>query len=113
MLGAFRLLQQSGQVSRPDFLDWQGVPEEPGELPQLLDAIGVRVLMYPVDQGKVLGQAEARHSFVGEDHQVLDDPVRLQAFPRPDFDRLPFLIEDDLGLWNGEVHGSSTPSRKS
>ena len=72
---------------------------------QRLDLLGVRAVVDAVDERlgvlaltDVLGDGPIR-----EQHQLLDQPVRLLALLADDLDRHAFVVEDDLDLGRVEV----------
>ena len=85
-------------------------PKKSCELPQIFDSVRVRILVYPIDQRKVLTQAEGGHRLVREDHKVLNDPVRLEAQPRADLEGLPVSVQDNFRLGNRKVDRPRLPA---
>ena len=100
---AARFVEQARQVRWPHGPAWQRMAEETCEVAEILDSIRVGLFVNPVDQGKALGQAEMGHRLVGQDHQVLDDPVSLEPLSRNDRDRLSVVVQDDFRFGDREV----------
>ena len=77
------------------------------ELPHLLL---VGSLMSPVQKRQFSPEILFRHSLIGEEHKILNDPGRGIPFIRLDRHRVPVLIQLDLCLREVKINRSPLPS---
>ncbi len=82
----------------------EGVPETRHELLELLHLERVGRLVDPVEPRNAARLEELRHRLVGEQHELLDDPVRDVPLGRDDGLDLSGLVEHHLGFVEIEVN---------
>ena len=85
-------------------------PRLDDELLELLHLQRVGRLVHPVEPGNAARLEELRHRLVGEQHELLDDPVRDVPLRRDDRLDLPRLVEHDLGFVEVEVDRAEPPA---
>ena len=101
---------QAGHVERPNRIGRQRLVEDPRHTSQPLESILRRRLVDPIQHRQLVFSAEPGDRLVREDHQVLDDPVRLQPRTRVDRGGTALLVQLHVGLRQGEVDGATLPA---
>jgi hypothetical protein len=78
---ALDLLEDGLEVLRPDLLELggQAVPERRDELRELLDALGIRLLVDAVEGGRSRVRELLRHRLVRGQHELLDGAHAVEA----------------------------------
>ena len=73
---------------------------------------GIRLFVHPVERRHADPLEVRRHGFVGQQHELLDQPMR--DVPLGGHDRLdrPCIVEHDLGLRQIEVDRSAPPAAR-
>ena len=102
---ALDLAEDELEVLRPDGLEMRGhaVAERGHQLGELLDALGIGLLVDAEERGHAgLGQP-GRHRLVGREHELLDEPHAVQPLGGHDAGHLPRGAEHELGLREVEV----------
>ncbi len=88
----------------------EGVAERRDEGLEDLDLRRIGGLVDAVDRGHLPPLQFRRDGLVGEQHELLDEAVRVVALGRGDGLDLPFLVQPDLGLGQVEVDRSPAPA---
>ncbi len=78
-------------------------PTELDDLAQGLELLGARLLVDAVEQAQALRLQRLGGGDVGEDHEVLDQPVRVEALAEGDRQDLALVGEHDAPLGEVEV----------
>ena len=65
------------------------------------------LIMHAIDQGRALGFKFFGRGDVGRDHELLDQPMRVEAERGSDAAHAPGFVELDLALGQIEVEGSA------
>ena len=88
----------------------QLVSEVFGKLAQAVELLRIRILVDTIDEGRILRLAFFsdifRHAAVGQQHELLDEPVALLALFLDHIQRLAGLVHDDFHLGPLERDGS-------
>ena len=111
VLGAGDAVEQAVEVGGLEHLALgEGQADGSDDLAQRLELLGVRLLVDAVEQVDALRFQRLGGGDVGEDHEVLDDPVGVEAVAEGDRQDLALVGEDDPAL--GQVEVERRPHRR-
>ena len=88
-------------------LGGQAIAERRDELRELLDALGIGLLVDAIQGGRARAGELLRHRLVGGQHEFLDGAHAVEACVGDDPRHLAELVEHELGL--GQVEGERPP----
>ena len=83
----------------PGELDADGAQE----LDEIVELLHARRIMSAIEQRRMRGLQSFGGGDIGEDHEFLDQPMRLQPLGPPDADEASLLVENELALRQIEI----------